>query len=173
MVSRLTESWKLQYTRRCSLRGPLDIDGNPLKDDKGQVISLAHYYQPVMDMVDVNSIGQRVFVLEEDKGIHEERVLQKKNEHLIGQVVRLKTRDLYWPSVFLAGEYGTKFCAKNIFTKIDAPTEGFTNHHLCIVDWTNTRALRKYIEENDNSDMPIWESSDDDDDLEHDDDEWL
>jgi len=167
MVSRMTESWTLEYARRCSVRNPVDIDGNQLKDGNGNKIPVAHYYQPVMDMVDVNSIGQRVFVLEEDKGIHEERVLHNNNTNLVGQAVRLKTRDIYWPGVFLAGDFGNKFRPKSKFTKIAQPVEGLTNHHICEVDWTNTVALRNYIQQNDDGGSPIWESIDDEDELEH------
>ena len=97
VVTGLTESWKLSYTWCRKEKNPTDVYGEALQGPDGKPIQQMHIYTPQMSLLDVETIGERIYVVEEDSGIHEEKVIviggwqqYQRSIGQIGQVVSIE-----------------------------------------------------------------------------------
>ena len=155
--SRLTESWRLHHGVERTGRNPVGRDGKPIKDGRGKAAKHAQLCSPELDFVEIDAIDLPICVVEEEPGITEHRIKTKENRlDSIGLVVRLKTRETYWPAQFLAGDYrghGWKEESGHVFKHmitgsrfLEGPHFGMTS--LC-VDWKVSKHVDHHVHRHD------------------------
>ena len=148
VTTRLTESWRLHYRRTRTERDPVGIDGKALLDEDRNIVKSLEVYSPKFQLVTTDAIGVQVYVLEEDPGISELKLIRKEDAKGLGLVVRLKSRDTYWPTQFLCGDYGKNFPPKDHFCKaLSANNDDTQKFNDLYVDWTEEDAIMKYLDD--------------------------
>ena len=129
--------------------------GEALQGPNGKPIQQMHIYTPQMSLLDVETIGERIYVVKEDSGIHEEKVIviggrqqYKRSIGQIGQVVHLKSREFCWLAYFLCGDFGDQFEYKKQLRTLIQYDPDVTHHNIMKIQWPDDLLyMENYIDE--------------------------